>query len=132
MTASGQYASVRYPAGDVQATTGFCTTHPGFTPNTSAVPAFAGVARGPLRLLLSRPASSGAPATPARAGRDRIRLAAGGLDAEITRRRDAGRAFRGDVIAGRGRRQILLTGPAGNPIELFQPAHRPASPEEAS
>lgn len=59
-------------------------------------------------------------------------LVAGDLDAEITRLRDAGRAFRGDVIAGPGRRQTLLTDPAGNPIELSQPAHRPASPAEAS
>lgn len=128
-----QYASVRYLAGDVQAATGFYTTHPGFTPDTSAAPAFAGVVRGPLRLLLlSGPTSSGARATPADAGRDRIHLVAGGRDAEITRLRDAGRAFRGDVTAGPGRRQVLLAGPAGNLIEPFQPAHRPASPEEAS
>ncbi len=133
MTAPGQYASVRYVAGDVQAATGFCTTHLCFTPNTSAAPAFAGVVRGPLRLLLSGPASSGAGAAPAdAAGRNRIHLVTGGLDAEITRLRDAGRAFRGDVIAGPGGRQILLAGPAGNLIELSQPARRPASPTEAS
>jgi catechol 2,3-dioxygenase-like lactoylglutathione lyase family enzyme len=34
-----QYASVRYLAGDMQATIDFYTTHPGFTPNTSAAPA---------------------------------------------------------------------------------------------
>lgn len=124
-----QYASVRYLAGDVQAAIGLCTTRLGFTPNTSAAPAFADVVRGPLRRLLSGPASSRARATPADAGRDHIHLVADGLDAEITRLRDAGRAFRGDVIAGPGRRQILLAGPAGN---LLQPAHRPASPAEAS
>jgi len=132
MTAPGQYASVRHLAGDVPATTGLCTTHPGFTPNTSAAPAFADVVRSRLRLLLSGPASSGARATPADAGRNRSHLVAGDRDAEITRLRDAGRAFRSDVIAGPGRRQILLADPAGNLIELFQPAHRPASPEEAS
>lgn len=126
-----QYASVRYLADDVQAAIGFYTTHLGFTPNTSAAPAFAGVVRGPL-LLLSGPASFGARATPADAGRNRIHLVAGGRDAEIARLRDAGRAFRGDVTAGPGRREILLAGPAGNLIELFQPAHRLASPAEAS
>jgi predicted enzyme related to lactoylglutathione lyase len=130
-----QYASVRCLVDDVQAATGFYPTHPGFTPNTSAAPAFADVVRGPLRLLLSGPGSSGARATPAdaaTAGRNRIHLVAGDLDAEITRLRDAGPAFRGDVITGPGGRQILLADPAGNPIELFQPAHRPASPEEPS
>jgi catechol 2,3-dioxygenase-like lactoylglutathione lyase family enzyme len=135
MTAPDQYASVRYLVDDVQAAIGFYTTHPCFTLNTSAAPAFADVVRGPLRLLLPGPGSSGARATPAdaaTAGRNRIHLVAGGLDAEITRLRDAGPAFRGNVIAGPGGRQILLADPAGNPIELFQPAHRPASPEEAS
>jgi catechol 2,3-dioxygenase-like lactoylglutathione lyase family enzyme len=122
MTAPDQYASVRYLVDDVQAAIGFYTTHPGFTLNTSAAPAFADVVRGPLRLPLSGPGSSGARATPADAGRNRIHLVAGDRDAEITRLRDAGPAFRGDVVAGPGGRQILLADPAGNPIELFQPA----------
>jgi catechol 2,3-dioxygenase-like lactoylglutathione lyase family enzyme len=135
MTAPGQYASVRYVVDDAQAATGFYTTYLGFTLNTSAAPVFADVARGPLRLLLSRPASSGARATPADAAtadRNRIHLVTGGLDAETTLLRDAGRAFRGDVIAGPGGRQILLADPAGNLIEPFQPARRSASPAEAS
>jgi hypothetical protein len=36
-------------------------------------------------------------------------------------------AFRNDVVAGPGGRQILLTDPAGNLIELFEPAHRSAT-----
>ena len=93
----------------------------------SAAPAFADVVRGPLRLLLSGPASSGARATPAdssAAGRNRIHLVVADLDAEITRLADAGVAFRTDVVAGPGGRQILLADPAGNLVELFQPAHR--------
>jgi hypothetical protein len=127
-----QYASVRYLAGDLQAVTDIYTTHPGFTPNTSAAPTVAGVVRGPLRLLMSGPASSGARTTPANAGRNRIHLVAGDRDAGITRLRDARRAVRADVIAGPARRQILLAEPAGNLTELFRPAHRPASPAEAS
>jgi hypothetical protein len=38
----------------------------------------------------------------------------------------------GLVIAGPGGRQILLADPAGDLIELFQPAHRPTSPAEPS
>ena len=134
MTAPDQYASVRYLVDDVQAAIDFYTTHLGFTLN-SAAPAFADVVRGPLRLLLSGPASSGARATPAdaaTAGRNRIHLVIDDLAAEIARLHDAGLAFPGDVVAGPAGRQILLADPAGNLIELFQPAHRPTNPAEPS
>jgi catechol 2,3-dioxygenase-like lactoylglutathione lyase family enzyme len=125
MTATDQYASVRYVVDDVRAAVDFYTTHLGFTLNTSAAPAFADVVRGPLRLLLSGPASSGARATPddaASAGRNRIHLLVADLDAEIDRLRGAGLSFRSEVVRGPGGRQILLADPAGNLIELFQSA----------
>ncbi|MEV4299823.1 VOC family protein [Microbispora rosea] len=127
MTATDHYAGVRYLVDDVQAAVGFYTTHLGFTLNSSAAPAFADVVRGPLRLLLSGPASSGARATPAEAtgtGRNRIQLVVDDLDAEIGRLHAAGLRFRGEVVTGPGGRQILLPDPAGNLVELFQPAHR--------
>ncbi|MGH3364503.1 MAG: VOC family protein [Nocardioidaceae bacterium] len=126
MTEPDQYASVRYIVDDVQAAIDFYTTHLGFTVNTSAVPAFADVVRGPLRLLLSGPASSGARATPddaSLAGRNRIHLVVDDLDVEVSRLRDVGLSFRSDVVAGPGGRQILLADPADNLVELFQPAH---------
>lgn len=125
MTAPDNYAGVRYLVDDVQACVDFYTTHLGFTVGRNAVPAFADVVRGPLRLLLSGPASSGARATPAdaaSAGRNRIHLIVEDLDAEIGRLRGAGLSFRSDVVAGPGGRQILLADPAGNLVELFQPA----------
>jgi catechol 2,3-dioxygenase-like lactoylglutathione lyase family enzyme len=124
VNAPDQYANVRYLVDDVAAAVDFYTTHLGFTPNTVA-PAFADVIRGPLRLLLSGPASSGARATPADAntpGHNRIHLIVDGLDAEIDRLRGAGVSFCSDVVSGPGGRQILLADPAGNLIELFQPA----------
>ena len=135
MTASDQYASIRYLVSDVQAAIAFYTTHLGFTLNTSAAPAFADVVRGPLRLLLSGPTSSGARATPhdaATAGRNRIHLEVDDLDAEIARLRSADLPFRSDLITGPGGRQILLADPDGNLIELFQPAHRPTTPTPAT
>ncbi|MGH3884814.1 MAG: VOC family protein [Pseudonocardiaceae bacterium] len=131
MTAPDQLASVRYLVDDVEAAIDFYTTHLDFELNTSAAPAFADVVRGPLRLLLSGAASSGARATPvdaATAGRNRIHLTCDDLDAEIDRLRAAGISFRSDVVAGPGGRQILLADPAGNLIELFQPADRPRTP----
>ncbi|KDN18005.1 VOC family protein [Amycolatopsis rifamycinica] len=121
-----QHASVRYIVDDVQAAIDFYTTHLGFTVRMSAAPAFADVVRGPLRLLLSGPASSGARATPAdaaAAGRNRIHLVLDDLDAEIARLTGAGIAFRTEVVSGPGGRQVLLADPAGNLVELFQPAH---------
>ena len=128
MTPPIEYASVRYLVDDVPAAIDFYTSHLGFTLHTNPAPAFADVIRGPLRLLLSGPASSGARATPTDVtgpGGNRIHLIVSDLDAEITRLRDAGVAFRSDVVSGPGGRQILLADPAGNLIELFQPtAHR--------
>jgi catechol 2,3-dioxygenase-like lactoylglutathione lyase family enzyme len=128
MAAPDQRASVRYLVDDVQAAIDFYISHLGFTLNTSAAPAFADVVRGPLRLLLSGPASSGARATPPdanSAGRNRVHLVVDDLDAEIRRLRAAGLSFRSDVIAGPGGRQILIADPAGNLVELFEPAGRP-------
>jgi catechol 2,3-dioxygenase-like lactoylglutathione lyase family enzyme len=128
MTAPSELASVRYIVDDVQAAIDFYTGHLGFTLNMSAAPAFADVVRGPLRLLLSGPASSGARATPddaATPGRNRVHLLMDDLDAEVARLRDAGLSFRSDVVSGPGGRQVLLADPAGNLVELFQPAGRP-------
>jgi predicted enzyme related to lactoylglutathione lyase len=120
-----EYASVRYLVDDVQAAVDFYTGHFGFAIRTNAIPAFADVVRGPLRLLLSGPASSGARATPegnATAGRNRIHLEVDDLDAEITRLHETGLDFLSDEVSGPGGRQILLADPAGNLVELFQPA----------
>jgi catechol 2,3-dioxygenase-like lactoylglutathione lyase family enzyme len=119
-----QYVSVRYIVDDVRTAVDFYTTHFGFTLNLDAAPGFADVVRGPLRLLLSGPTSSGARATPSdadTAGRNRIHLVVDDLDAEITRLRAVDLPFRGDPVAGPGGRQVLVADPAGNLIELFQP-----------
>jgi catechol 2,3-dioxygenase-like lactoylglutathione lyase family enzyme len=119
--------NVRYMVDDVQAAIDFYTTHFGFTLNTAALPAFADVTRGNLRLLLAGPRSSaGRPMpdgrTPQPGGWNRIHFIVEDIAAEVDRLRTAGVKFRNDIVTGPGGRQILLEDPAGNPVELFQPA----------
>ncbi|WP_410671668.1 VOC family protein [Amycolatopsis sp. cmx-4-68] len=126
-TSPADLVSVRYLVDDVEAALGFYTTHLGFTVRFSAAPAFADVVRGPLRLLLSGPASSaGRPmpdgTRPAPGGWNRIHLIVEDIHAEVTRLRAAGVPFRSDVVTGPGGQQIVLDDPSGNPVELFQPA----------
>ena len=119
--------SVRYMVDDVDAAVDFYINHFGFTVLSSAAPAFADVVRGRLRLLLSGPASSaGRPMpdgrTPEPGGWNRMHLIVEDLATEVQRLRAAGLTFRNDIVTGPGGKQILLDDPAGNPIELFQPA----------
>lgn len=121
--------NVRYMVDDVEAAIDFYTSHLGFELNTSAAPAFADVTRGNLRLLLSGPKSSaGRPMPdgekPGPGGWNRIHLITSDLDGEIARLKSEGVPFRNDVVTGPGGRQILLKDPAGNVVELFQPADR--------
>jgi catechol 2,3-dioxygenase-like lactoylglutathione lyase family enzyme len=125
MTTHDQLVSVRYIVDDVEAAVAFYTAHLGFTARRNVAPAFADVVRGSLRLLLSGAESSGARATPdenSAAGRNRIHLVLDDLDNEVEKLRSAGLSFRSDVVSGPGGRQILLADPAGNLVELFEPA----------
>ena len=126
-----QLVNVRYLVDDVEAAVAFYTEHLGFEVLNDFAPAFADVARGNLRLLLSGPTSSAGRAmpdgtVPVPGGWNRIHLIVDDLDAEVDRLRRNGAPFRNDVVAGPGGRQILLEDPSGNVVELFQPADRSA------
>ncbi len=124
---SDEFVNVRYIVDDVEDAVAFYTTHFGFELRSNAAPAFADVTRGHLRLLLSGPTSSaGRPMPDGRkpqpGGWNRIHLIVEDLAREVERLRAAGLTFRNDIVSGPGGQQILLDDPAGNPIELFQPA----------
>jgi predicted enzyme related to lactoylglutathione lyase len=118
--------SVRYMVSDVHDAIDFYERNFGFELGASAVPAFAEVIRGRLRLLLAGPESSaGRPMPDGRkpepGGWNRIHVV-DDIASEVDRLRDAGVSFRSDIVRGPGGQQILLEDPSGNPIELFQPA----------
>jgi catechol 2,3-dioxygenase-like lactoylglutathione lyase family enzyme len=129
MTDPNQMVNVRYIVDDVAKSIEFYTKYLGFEVLTNFGTAFADVARGNLRLLLSGPNSSaGRPMAdgtkPSPGGWNRIHLLVDDIDAEVARLREAGAQFRNDVVTGPGGKQVLLIDPSGNFVELFQPAGR--------
>jgi catechol 2,3-dioxygenase-like lactoylglutathione lyase family enzyme len=118
--------NVRYRVDDVDAALAFYTEHLGFTVISNQAPAFADVALGDLRLLLSGPTSSAARPMPdgrrpEPGGWNRIHLIVDDLAAEVERLRAEGVPFRNEIVKGPGGSQILLEDPSGNVVELFQP-----------
>jgi predicted enzyme related to lactoylglutathione lyase len=121
--------NVRYMVDDVAAALEFYTTHFGFTVRTSALPAFADVTRGNLRLLLSGPQSSAGRAMadgaqPGPGGWNRLHFVTDDIAGDVERLERAGVRFRNAMVSGPGGTQVLAQDPSGNLIELFQPAAR--------
>ncbi|HWA41373.1 MAG TPA: VOC family protein, partial [Gemmatimonadales bacterium] len=102
MTDAREMVSVRYLVDDVAAAVDFYTGLLGFEVLNAFPPAFADVARGSLRLLLSGPQSSaGQPMPdgerPGPGGWNRIHLIVDDIAAEVARLREAGATFRNDI-----------------------------------
>jgi catechol 2,3-dioxygenase-like lactoylglutathione lyase family enzyme len=120
--------SVRYITDDVDAAVAFYVERLGFNVEMRPGPGFAMLSRGDLRLLLNLPGAGGAGQAmpdgrvPEPGGWNRIQLEVSDLEGEVAALRAAGAGFRGEIVTGRGGSQILLDDPAGNPVELFQPA----------
>jgi catechol 2,3-dioxygenase-like lactoylglutathione lyase family enzyme len=119
--------SVRYIVDDVDAAVAFYGEHLGFEVERRPAPGFAMLAREGVQLLLSAPTGPGGAAQPMPDGRrpepggwNRIRIEVDDLEARAAELRDAGVAFRGEVVHGRGGDQVLIEDGAGNPVELFQ------------
>jgi catechol 2,3-dioxygenase-like lactoylglutathione lyase family enzyme len=126
MSTPREMVNFRYMVDDVDAAVQFYTSILGFDV-MNHFPAFADVVRGNLRLLLSGPRSSAGRAMPdgaqpAPGGWNRIHLLVDDIEAEVARLRGLGAQFRNEIVDGPGGRQVLLQDPAGNLVELFQPA----------
>src|ERR1039457_4136226 len=104
--------SVRYMADDVQAAIDSCTTHPGLAAWPSAIPAFADVTRGSLRLLLAEPSSSAGRPMPGGWNRPHIKLL---RDLVVEREQWLEPAEFEDAIAACN----LLPGPASTQLAIF-------------
>jgi catechol 2,3-dioxygenase-like lactoylglutathione lyase family enzyme len=124
--------SVRYIVDDVDAAALFYQRHLGFQVDAGPGPGFAMLSRGDLRLLLNAPTGPGGAAQPMSDGRrpepggwNRFQLEVDDLERTVVALGEAGVSFRSEIIVGRGGKQILLDDPAGNPVELFEPAPRP-------
>ena len=120
------FHGVRYQTRDVERSLAFYTKQLGFKLDRKALPAFAQVSIGPLKLLLSGPGASGSRPLNNRkqepGGWNRVVLDVDDLPARIESMKKAGFHFRNEMEEGPGGKQIQLEDPDGNPIELFEPA----------
>ena len=121
--------AVRYLVKDVAKSIEFYTRHLGFEVDFDMQPAFASVKSGAYTLWLSGTVTSGArPLQDGRrqepGGSNRLVLETADLQASIEVLKSAGAIFRNEMQSGPGGKQIQIEDPDGNPIEIFEPAHR--------
>jgi catechol 2,3-dioxygenase-like lactoylglutathione lyase family enzyme len=120
--------SVRYIVDDVDDAIRFYVDRLGFTEVMHPAPTFAMLARGDLRLVLTKP--GGGPGggaalpdgtVPTPGGWNRFAIEVDDLDALHAQLTGAGVHARSPIIDGVGGRQVIVDDPSGNPVELFQP-----------
>ena len=131
--------SVRYIVHDVDAAIAFYCDQLGFAEVMHPAPAFAMLARGDLRLLLSAPGNGPGGGqsmpdgrAPEPGGWNRFAIEVPDLAATVSGLRDNGVRFRNEIVAGVGGKQILAEDPSGNPVELFEPVLPEARMSEPS
>ena len=120
-------ATFRYFVDDVPAAVKFYTERLGFEVQQSFGDTIAIISKGDVRVLLSGPNTSAARPMPdgrkpGPGGWNRMVLEVDDVAATMESLGRAGVKFRSDLVVGPGGRQALAEDPAGNPIELFEPA----------
>jgi catechol 2,3-dioxygenase-like lactoylglutathione lyase family enzyme len=122
-------ANVRYIVDDVDAAIAFYTELLGFEVLMHPAPSFAALGRDDLRLYVNATSGPGGASQPMPDGRtpepggwNRFQIEVSDLDAQVEALRAGGAAFRNEIVSGVGGRQILVEDPAGNCVELFEPA----------
>jgi len=120
---------VRYQVKDVRRSIAFYTQTLGFNLDQQALPAFAQVSIGDLKLILSGPGASGSRPMPDGAqqepgGWNRVVLEVKDLPSRISELKSQRVRLRNEMETGPGGKQVQVEDPDGNPIELFEPARR--------
>jgi catechol 2,3-dioxygenase-like lactoylglutathione lyase family enzyme len=120
-------ATMRYIVNDVGGALAFYRERLGFAEVRRFGDAMAIVKRGDLTLWLAGPAASASRPMPdgrrpEPGGWNRLVVEVPDIVATVAALREAGCAFRNDIVAGPGGRQILVEDPSGNPVEIFEPA----------
>jgi catechol 2,3-dioxygenase-like lactoylglutathione lyase family enzyme len=122
--------SVRYIVDDVDEAIEFYTTQLDFEVRMNPGPGFAMLQRGDLRLLLNSAGQGGAGRSlpdgsrPEPGGWNRFQVEVDDLEATVQQLRARGASFRNEIVTGQGGKQVLLSDPAGNLVELFEPFER--------
>ncbi len=120
--------SIRYIVDDVGESIRFYVDRLGFTEVMHPAESFAMLARGDLRLVLTKP--GGGPGggaalrdgtLPTPGGWNRFALEVDDVERTLEQLVDAGVHARSALIDGVGGRQVIIDDPSGNPVELFQP-----------
>lgn len=117
--------AIRYIVHDVDRALAFYRDLLGFEVARHPTSSFAVLSHGDLRLYLSAPGAGGAGragGSPEPGGWNRFQVEVEDLEATVDWLTGEGATFRGEIVTGKGGRQILLEDPSGNPIELFQTA----------
>lgn len=116
--------AIRYIVEDVENSLAFYRDRLGFEVEMHPAPGFAALSRGDLKLFLNASGAGGAGragGAPAPGGWNRFQIETDDLDGLVEDLRAHGASFRGEIVEGRGGRQILLEDLSGNPVELFEP-----------
>jgi catechol 2,3-dioxygenase-like lactoylglutathione lyase family enzyme len=125
--ATNSTATVRYIVNDVDSCISFYTDLLGFEVVMHPAAEFAMLAKGNLRLLLSKVSGKGGGGQampdgtiPTPGGWNRFELQVDDLEATVAELKTKHAQFRNDIVIGIGGKQILLKDPSGNLVELFQ------------
>ena len=118
--------SVRYIVDDVPAAVAFYSEKLGFEVERQPAPGFAALKKDGVRLFLNQPGAGGAGQdaageTPSAGGWNRIQIEVENLAETAKALKHHGCSFKGEVLLGRGGKQLLLIDPSGNLVELFEP-----------
>jgi catechol 2,3-dioxygenase-like lactoylglutathione lyase family enzyme len=117
--------TVRYIVDDVDAAVSFYRDRLGFDIDMRPAPGFRWPVPSRSALFLNAPGAGGAGTAggePEPGGWNRFQIEVEDLDAFVEQLRGEGVSFWGELVEGRGGRQILAEDPAGNVIELLQSA----------